>query len=96
MTSCRLALDELHGSEGRWHLPGPRKNRGSLLLPRVEVADVLGYVAPPTALLTLAVWQSGNGAMQARPTRPRPVAREPRAVAAPASVGPASEGGERS
>ena len=55
-----------------------------------------GHVAAPAALLALAAWQSGNGAMQARPTRLRPVAREPRAAAAPASVGPASEGGERS
>ena len=50
----------------------------------------------PAWALPLAVWQSGNGAMQARPARLRPVAREPRAAAAPASVGPASEGGERS
>ena len=55
-----------------------------------------GHVAAPAALLALAAWQSGNGAVQARPTRLRPVAREPRAAAAPASVGPASEGGERS
>ena len=55
-----------------------------------------GYVAAPASLLALAVWQSGNGAMQARPTRLRPVAREPRAAAAPASVGPASEGRVRS
>ncbi len=31
-----------------------------------------GYVAAPAALLALAAWQSGNGAMQARPTRLRP------------------------
>ena len=49
-----------------------------------------GHVAAPASLLALAAWQSGNGAMQARPTRLRPVAREPRAAAAPASVGPAS------
>ena len=55
-----------------------------------------GYVAAPAALLALAAWQSGNGAMQARPTRLRQVAREPRAAAAPTSVGPASEGRERS
>ena len=55
-----------------------------------------GYVAAPAALLALAAWPSGNGAMQARSTRLRPVAREPRAAAAPASVGPASEGRERS
>ena len=55
-----------------------------------------GHMAAPAALPALAVWQSGNGVMQARPTRLRPVAREPRAAAAPASVGPASEGGERS
>jgi Domain of unknown function (DUF4192) len=55
-----------------------------------------GHVAAPAALLALAAWQSGNGAMQARPIRLRPVARELRAAAAPASVGPASEGGERS
>ncbi len=41
-----------------------------------------GYVAAPAALLALAVWQSGNGAMQARPTRLRPMAREPGAAAA--------------
>jgi Domain of unknown function (DUF4192) len=41
-----------------------------------------GHVAAPAALLALAAWQSGNGAMQARPTRLRPVAREPRAPAA--------------
>jgi hypothetical protein len=36
----------------------------------------------PAWALPLAAWQSGNGAMQARPTRLRPVAREPRAAAA--------------
>jgi len=30
-----------------------------------------GYGAPPAALLALAAWQSGHGAMQARPARPR-------------------------
>ena len=41
-----------------------------------------GHVVAPAALLALAGWRSGNGAMQARPTRLRPVAREPRAAAA--------------
>jgi malate dehydrogenase (oxaloacetate-decarboxylating) len=45
------------------------------------------------SLLALAACQS---AMQARPTWLRPVPREPRAAAAPASVGPASGAGERS
>jgi hypothetical protein len=37
-----------------------------------------GQVAAPASLLALAAWQSGNGAVQARPTRLRPVARVPR------------------
>ena len=58
--------------------------------------DPSQFVPFPVAQPALAAWQSGNGAMQARPTRLRPVAREPRAAAAAASVGPASGGGERS
>lgn len=45
--------------------------------------------------LALAAWQSGIGAMQARPARLRQVAKEPRG-SSPASVGPAPEGRERS
>jgi hypothetical protein len=50
-----------------------------------------GHLAAPAALLALAARQSGNGAMQARPTR-----RGRWRGSSPASVGPASEGGERS
>src|SRR6478735_6686311 len=65
---------------------------------RPTAASPLGgdHVPGPGFPPGLAAWQSGNGAMQARPTRLRPVAREPRAAAAPASVGPASDGDERS
>jgi hypothetical protein len=42
----------------------------------------------------LVAGESGNGAMQARPTRLRPAAREPRG-SSPPSVGPA-EGREES
>jgi len=41
-----------------------------------------GYVTAPASLLALAAWRSGNGAVQAWPTRLRPVAREPCAAAA--------------
>ena len=74
-----VALRDLE-SHGR--CLGPDGYRASAVVDRCGRRAQPGYVAAPASLLALAAWQSGNGAMQARPTRLRPVAREPRAAAA--------------
>ncbi len=92
-----VALRDLRVRDDAWARMDPSHSAAHLRL-WIDVVRRAqpGYVAASAALLALAAWQSANGAMQARPTRLRSAAREPRAAAAPASIGPASEGGERS
>jgi hypothetical protein len=81
------ALIVLRGDRARGP-GGPVPSRLAL----VNLAQSLGK--PTLAIAFIAVATGFGGS--ALPETARPVAREPCAAAAPASVGPASEGGERS
>src|SRR5271165_5237534 len=84
-----VALRDLRVRDDAWARMDPAHSAAHLRL-WIDVVRRAqpGYVAASAALLALAAWQSANGAMQARPTRLRSAAREPRAAAAPASIGP--------
>ena len=65
-----VALRDLRVRDDAWARMDPAHTDAHLRL-WVDVTRRAqpGYVAAPAALLALAAWQSGHGAMQARPTR---------------------------
>src|SRR5258708_7327300 len=66
-----VALRDLWVKDDAWARMDPAHRDAHRRLRTNMVLTQPGHVAAPAPLLALAAWQSGHGAMQARPARPR-------------------------